>query len=424
MDLVTDGGHVLVESNGYTCNKQNLLEVLQTALFFDFHSEVPAFRNDAVTNCINKHTKLELSLYRCSLLALSLFLNSTSDNTTALDIANLTLHPPNWRTTIHQVRDSTSILVSIYVNTTLESLFDQLITIDSNPYFEIVDFRLAAVFFTLTGILLLLMLFLHLLLIIFRNDKSVKASSPCLLNISYIGAYIIAIMTTVYFVQKAVFISSDAIYIHLCQTFLLACGMGFSLLSGMILMRTWRLYQIFVHYKNPGSFLSDSKLSVAIFCMALVNFIICLVWFLLDPIRRDYIRINRDPHNGRITSRAVCESKVYPIWLMLLFGYQLVPMLATVWFAFLLREKIPKSQRQFRSLSMIKAIYVVLILFGLGIPLYFLAHYFLHDLVFEFTTVGVLLNGILLTCIFMLFLPPLFPVIKMYLTVCRNKCHF
>lgn len=406
-NLVTNSPS-FVYAEGFTCSEKNILHVLQNALLVNFDSKVSG--RDVTSQCINQHNDLELSLYQCSIYSLDILLNS--------NVKNVMFHRPNWLVTIHRIKRNMSESVATYSTSTssINQASDQLLTIVLDPYVEVVNTPLAITFFALTAFILILLFIFQVATFFFRNEKSVRANSPVLLCVSYLGAYIIGIIAFIYFTQKTIVISSDNMYIHLCQTFLLAGSIGFTLMTGMMVVRSWRLYQIFVHFKDPGKLLSDAKLITTIVCMTTVDFIICLIWFVLDPIKREYTEVDLSPINGRTISRAVCVSKAYPILLMLLFCYQLVPMVATVWFAYLLRQKVPRTQRNFRSLSVVKLVYVVMFIFGLGLPLYYVSHYFLRNLEFEFIVVGILLDGNITACIVLLFVPPLLPVAKRYLT--------
>ena len=410
LDDIVNSAHFHAE--GYTCNREDILLVLQNALFIDFHSNVSS--TDALSKCINSYRmNLQSSLYQCTIKSLNSLLNT--NHNTSLELAIDSLQQPDWLIAYHQLKIDTYILASIYF--TSISLLEayELVTINTLPIIEVVSTPLAVVFFLSTALIVILMLTLHILSIIFRHSKSVKANSLYLLTVGYFGGYIVATMVIVYFIQKTVYIVSDALYVHLCQTFLLVGTIGLTLVSGTCLVRTWRLYQIFIRYKNPARFISDAHLIFGILCMTTIDFFICLIWFVFDPIKRMYIKINVDPINGRAISRAICHSQAYPMLLMLVMSYQLVPVLVTCWFSYLLLKKIPKSQSEFRSNLTIKFVYVVLFIFGLGSPLYLLFHYFLQNLQLEFVVLGVAFNGIMIAACILLFLPPLVPVAKKYL---------
>ena len=78
----------------------------------------------------------------------------------------------------------------------------------------------------------------------------------------------------------------------LCQmTWAWGLPLSFTLTLGIVTMRTWRLYRIFVHYLDPGKFLSNSALTLAVLLLASVDVAIAIIWTTVDPMKLVYKEI-------------------------------------------------------------------------------------------------------------------------------------
>ena len=409
--------------NHLSCSRHDLASVLVKALAINFHSEVSG--NDTISSCINEHADLKLALYQCGILAANMVWNSTGYDINAIDvgfaegtdIAGSILYNHKRKIAISQFN---SVSNQVVVNSTVPMIRkilsepNNLTMISSKiiPLIEVVSLPLATIFLAIATVILTIVVVLHALTVYFRKSKSVKAHSIVLLSLSYLGAYFIFTVMYIYFVQKSFEITSDFMYENLCRSFLLFGGIGLTLLFGTVLVKTWRLYQIFVHYMNPAKYLSNSSLIVMVLGLTSVDFIICTFWFTIDPIKRQYNELSTDYILGKVKTQAVCESKSYFFLLLLLFCFQVELLFIAMWFIYLLRKHIPKTHRNFQSTSVLKLVYITLFIVALGLPMYYLAHYILRNLYFEFIMIGVLFFGILTAFIFMLFLPPLAPVLN------------
>ena len=152
----------------------------------------------------------------------------------------------------------------------------------------------------ITGLVFLLILTLNILTCYYRDLKSVKASAVKLNQLAFISCYIF----TAALVLTNLYPFTDLIDSHICiirniLEFLISFGL--TLLFGTICVRTWRMYKIFIHYKNPGSFLSDNHLALAILITILVDISIVIPGLITDPYSKEAFLDNSSTDNNSTT---------------------------------------------------------------------------------------------------------------------------
>ncbi len=69
--------------------------------------------------------------------------------------------------------------------------------------------------------------------------------------------------------------------LHIRNVFLFV---GLTLIESIICVRTWRLYRIFIFYKDPGNFLSDYALLVFVSLCVAGSVIVSVAWVSGDPL--------------------------------------------------------------------------------------------------------------------------------------------
>ena len=164
----------------------------------------------------------------------------------------------------------------------------------------------------------------------FRLEPSVKSSSIVLLHFCYVGIYMLNLVSNIHFITSTFIITLDMVYVTLCSISIITGSFGLTLVMGTLTMKTWRLYKIFVHYMNPGKFLSNKTLLLFVCCLTLVDLVICITWFVFDPITISYEVVSRNNLEGVITYTALCESKAYLPMFMLIVAYHAVIMAVTL----------------------------------------------------------------------------------------------
>ncbi len=295
---------------------------------------------------------------------------------------------------------SAGVIVELADATYINSHFDSvLVTLPK----ELTVVSLAFV----TAILALISV-MHCIMVIFRKRKTIRASSPKLTHLVFIGCYILTLALITYAIIATGKLNSDV----LCQLRHLlhsAFSIGCTLIFGTITARTWRLYRIFFRFRNPGSFLSDQRLSLFVLLLLVYDVIICIVWIVVDPFAVDYERTLISDSNGvpMIEVRVVCKQSYYFVWFGMLTGFNAF-WVATAFVLALLTRNIPQKDFETRSITLL--VYILTIVFGIGFSLYTLSILNSSTLL-EFVCGCSLLNILLVLCIMFVFLPPILPLL-------------
>ena len=401
------------------CGKQKILKVLDNALFVNFESRVQKI--SFITG--NRDNSNTILLYKNSIEVLLAMLDSNI-SASNLDFLKVSGFPK--RAYIFQLQSNKSVDFLVYSNCVLstEDTYKNVTLISSRlrPVISTVYLPLGVIFITINVTILLICAALHFLTLLYWYEHSVKSSSPLLLHISYIGIYMVNLTTAVYFIQKTIPITSDFTYINLCRFFLTVSSIGMTLILGSLMVKTWRLYKIFIYFTDPGNFLSDKSLASFVVCLTLVDIAICFVWFLFDPLERQEFEVHRNNTEGTRTIQDVCESRAYPEMLTLLIFYQIVIVAMMMHLMCKLRKKIPKRHKNLRSTSVIRLGFLIVFGLSFGIPGYTLSHYYLRAIEFEFTMLGVLFDSLQVFFIALLFIPPLRPVLRRMAVYFILKC--
>ena len=240
------------------------------------------------------------------------------------------------------------------------------------------------------------------------RKPSVKASSIKMLHISYIGTYVLVLGAIVYSLKSIQLLSPEArcgLTMLLWAWFL---PIGFTLAFGPVAVRTWRLYRIFIHYKNPGPFISDPMLLMGIGLLLLVDLAVGLTWTVLDPFRAEIsIMVGTS-----VNVKYVCNCEKYFLWLGLVTGHK-AGILVLVTLLAVLTRAIPNPSFTTDALRVLT--YITSIIFGICISLHYIFYSSGYSLNANFITVLFLLNCIICTFISCVFIPPAAPLLKTYL---------
>lgn len=259
------------------------------------------------------------------------------------------------------------------------------------------------------------LVFLHVLTVVYRNWNSVKASDPKLTHFAFSGAYLLvfALMLHLFLQVKE---HPDHVAGSVCHAvWVWMLPMGFTLLIGTVIIRTWRLYRIFTHYMYPGRFISTTALVTMLAVFMSVDIIIAVIWTATDPrtliITRETIQ--NGPATELVTIRT-CRSQYDSVWETILSLYRATLLVVMVTLTFLTCH-IPI--RTFATTSLRVFSYSFTTTFGIGFTLYYFFMYFAST---TFRLNANILNAVLYTSTnIMLFLsilcvfgPPLLPILR------------
>ena len=267
-----------------------------------------------------------------------------------------------------------------------------------------------------TCILTLTISLLQIAFISWRKRASIKAASPRITHLSFLGCYFFALATLVYTIQESflTMLSVDTTYTVMCTAVLCCLMIGSSLILGTVFVTIWRLYKLFNHFKtiSPGVLLTDTALICFVMLLVLTDIVICIVWTQVSP----WTVIRTEIHNTGVKLKyhtlyflpnCTCQGLQY--WIIGVSVYKGSIALLLVILS-ILNRKI--HRKHFSHTKQINALlYSMTVLAGIGFPLWFL----LRDgftIYPPYLIMCAILLSIMLLCTLLLFLPPVVPILK------------
>ena len=274
---------------------------------------------------------------------------------------------------------------------------------------------IATSFLVITVTMLLFAVLIQIINVVYRNNLSIKATSPRLNHLIFLGCYLSVIGTVIYTVTELSQTQNTSTKSDLCIATPWFVTVGTTMIIGTVCMKTWRLYRIYISSKkvlrlNPKS-MSDPFLVGAVGGFTLVDILICLVWTTLDPLRSIRLTLIRNIEKSDlpvVVTTDVCRSKWLLYWIGMLIGYKCVLVLCSC----LLAMSTHIKKKEFKTNNIIMLAYLFTIIFGLGVPTYIIVSVVDVDIAFPFTIIYIIIDLIVCVCLITLFLPSVITLIR------------
>ena len=243
----------------------------------------------------------------------------------------------------------------------------------------------------------------HIVVVVKRDFKSIKASSPKINHLAYVGVYFL--ITGFFFSTISYLLFLDEREGIMCQAvWAFFLPYGFTLAFGTAIVRTWRLYRIFTHYLNPGKLITEPALFSIVFSMLALDVVVSIIWTSTDPLVQTLTII---PSQGGI--RQYCRSQYFFVWLVFVTGYRALQLAVLLTLGCLTRNIRNKS---FQTVTLQVLVYGTVIVFGLGATLYYFALLLELNNNITYVILGAIVNALLLLYLSCVFMPPIIPLIK------------
>ena len=248
----------------------------------------------------------------------------------------------------------------------IDSLFKQKLD-------EINDIVMSGILiFTL--ITLILLISAQIINIRYRNHKGIKASSPMLNHLIFIGGYMIAIGVMIYAVETPLWVHYPVIGQHICSLAPSLFSIGVTLCLGTVCIKTWRLNRIYIHSKrfDMGDIKSIKGYRLLGFLITLVvtDVLVCILWRSVDSqspkVTSEENIIIGDRGERVVLIEQVCHSDYEVYWYAALLAPKLLLVLASLILALLTQMNI----KEFKTGNVIVLSFFLTAIFGLGIPIY------------------------------------------------------
>ena len=323
----------------------------------------------------------------------------------------------NRQVNLFFIKSGTENHVAMYTNNGTIVLTDSLqntetvsdtVTIVGLPDKGIVGF-----FLTTACTVFVVVMILHILTLLYRHSEHIKASSPKLIQVAFLGEYIFIMAVLLYNIQRIKVYSSREGTI-ICQLlWMWSLPLCFTLKMGIVIVRTWRIYRIFKHYLDPGRFISNSALLTILLVLVMVDILYAVVWTAVDPMHLEFIEyvVKNGPTNELFVDQS-CVSRYRYAWLGIGFTYKLVLLLVMIVLSILTRN-IPN--RTFATTSLRVFAYLFSAVFIVGFCVYYFFLLFdpnAHAGIADYVTLCIVFNILVLIFLVFVVIPPIFPVLR------------
>ena len=295
----------------------------------------------------------------------------------------------------------------ILIDESLERIPDSFKTI-----IEITSMQLIAFFASLQFLWFLITAFLHALTIVYRDSKSVKASSTKLSQFAFAGIYLL-LFACMLFLFSHIKEHSAIVSERICHAvWVWLFPISFTLTIGTVALRTWRLYRIFTHYLNPGKFISNTALIIMLVVLLSVDVFIAVIWTVTDPRELKPMRniVENGPALELVITRR-CRSRYDTGWIVVVMFCKVSLLVVMVMLTLLTRRIQFKT---FATTSLRVFSYTFSLVFSMGFALYFFIQYYttILDPNIRNAVLYITMNLMVLLYIVCVFIPPLIPVIQ------------
>ena len=206
-------------------------------------------------------------------------------------------------------------------------------------HFTLIPFSLAISLATFMILCLVMTTVILGLFIYFRNEADIKASSPPLSYIMFLGCYLLFGSTLLHSVTGAFVVEGEVAVHSLCGAKIIGNIVGINLIFTTMLLRLLRIYRVFSYFGKTGKIWSDQIMALAVLLVVMVDVAIILVWSSVDNYRSkefSFYHPFSDPPFYEI--RQFCYSQYLSVWLGMLLGKLGILFVIVIFLAFKTRK--------------------------------------------------------------------------------------
>ena len=266
---------------------------------------------------------------------------------------------------------------------------------------------LATLFLLLFVAVLVVIISTHILTLVFYKFPDIRASSYRLGQLAFIGCYFILFCFLCFTVEK-VAPTTSVNTTSLCVIQAWSLPLGLTLILGTVAAKTWRLYFIFIHLRNPGKFLHDKVLMTVVLILASFDVVMCSIW--TAEYKFTTSRQEKVTDRNTIDVKITCDSESYYAWFGALTLYQGLIMASAFVLALLTKNIHHKS---FKTQSVIFLVYFLTMTLSIGFPLYLiLTATDVSGVNLEYTILSFTYLAVIFLCLLFLFFPPVLSLLR------------
>ena len=276
-----------------------------------------------------------------------------------------------------------------------------------------VSTAIAILFIIIQVTVLLLILPIQVINIIYRNHSSIKATSPKLKHLIFLGFYLSVVGMVLHTVIEAwPHTMNDSMLSNTCNTLPWFFNIGTTLVTGTLCAKTWRLYKIYTSTKRvvrlKSKKITDTALIGYVGGFVSVDVLLCLLWICTDPPR--YIKtVSESKILPMITVTGSCQSTWLLYWTSALILYKCVLIACSFFLA--LSTKL--RWKEFKTDNVIVLSYILAIAVGLGVSIFTVISIVDVGISIQFIVASVFMDTVIYICLSTLFFPSIinFPLL-------------
>ena len=252
--------------------------------------------------------------------------------------------------------------------------------------------------------------------VVWREHRTVKASSPRLNHFIFLGCYFFLVGLVAYtsnFVFRMDTTSQqgrDFIAIN-CGIIQWTGTTALSLVLGVLLVKTWRIYCIFIRFNSlPMKRLGDKTLLPIALIPFTIDVAVNTLWSSIDPWEASTRR------GEGLTAVLICtRNREYLtiLWILLTTIPKALMTIVLLYFAIVTRQVHRREYKQTKSINIF--IFSLFILIGVSIPLIIIvtnSEITASSIYINYVFICILDLGTVVLCLVLLLLPPLIPLIN------------
>ena len=316
-------------------------------------------------------------------------------------------------------QNSQSIKIGCFDHQNLTLLQDGAFFINASFNSEYVhaDVSVAIVLLVFSAITLLLAIPVQMVNICYRNHKTIKASSPILNNLIFLGCYVVIVCVTLHIIVETFKEIEYLIKLCLCNAIPWLLNIGATLIIGTVCIKTWRLHRIYTNSKRlrrhkKMKCMTNTVLGGLVLLLVVFDIFVCIVWSVTDPLKpketNSEMHIVTGNKSPIIAVTEECQSEFIIYWLILLLAPKVALLLCSFFLALLTRI----DRQEFKTINVIVLVYLLAILLGLGVPVYVIIRIVDVGVTVSVVILSLLLDLTVLICVFALFVPPVYVLIR------------
>jgi hypothetical protein len=214
-----------------------------------------------------------------------------------------------------------------------------------------VELRIVSVHTAITAVALIITIMitfftfgLHMMFIIYREEKSVKAKSFRLSHILFSGCYLLLLQVSLLAVSGSSSLQEEndtrrhIIVGVICNVTVWLNTLGITLILSTLAAQLWRLYRIFNHFTTRHVLLSDSSLTVVVMSLVSVALILLVTWTTYDPLLVEF-KLDDIVYNGGddpvLKMHIICSCEFFEVWIIVVLLLEFALLIAVLTFTIL-----------------------------------------------------------------------------------------